>query len=311
MQTHAQTERHPVACITLLKLIDLRKALDPEKPIVCGANTIPAAAIHPHVATYCMALRANLDKRFFNRYRDDCPSRGSGKPAKSFLLEMTTMMHPTYKRLGFLDELLLDMGIEPAGVKELVRNRVIDLTILVANSILVEQGDNGAMRALNFTEQPEPDLDVDVHLADGFRELNFNSAAGDDVRALVAIEFDKYMQESGGGRSRAAQADILDWWRLRARKYPYLSELARRLLATEASAGYIELDFSVGGQFVDKGKMGLSSENLEMKLFIHRNLNFLDWNRMVSINLDSIHAHMPQTPAVPFVENEEEMKLDE
>lgn len=306
VQEHAQTEIYPVACTTLLKLVELRHELLPNKPIVGDSTTIPVSEINPHVKVYRQDLLESVDKRYFNRFRNGV-SRGSGKPAESFLLEMTTVMHPAYKKLSFLDAVLESMGIDPVAIKDMIKNKVIDLAIRIANAVLADQNadDGVAARVLDFADQPDAEID---QLADEFDALNFNSGT-DDVRTLITLEFDKYMHEAGV-RSRAAQADILDWWRERTRKYPYLSEVARCLLSTEASAGFIELDFSIGGHYADMRKMGLSNENMEMKLFIKRNLNFLDWNRIVKINVDTMTTHMPQQPAVPFVENEEEIDID-
>ena len=74
----------------------------------------------------------------------------------------------------------------------------------------------------------------------------------------------------------------------------------------EASSGTIELDIGMGGQFLDSQKLSTTKENIEMKLFITRNQEFLDWNEIVQVKKENLDAFMPPFPSIPFVENNQD-----
>lgn len=299
IQVHAQTESVPVACTTILHLVEFEIELAEERPLKIGRTTIPFEQMEPEVIQFRRNLLECMNKRFFNRYCSTPPSsRGSGAPADSMLLEMASVMHPAYKHLSFLSNVIERRSPESrpehvSQVKKSIHRKVIELGISVARTMEIVA--TPTARCLEFDRQDDVD-----HLADQFDVLDVNIE--DNVESIIMLEFEKYLREAGE-RSRDAQGNILAWWRARTEKYPHFSQVARCLLATEASSGSIELDFSLGGNFVTNQRLRLSNENIEMKLFITRNLSFLDWNSIVEIPADDLKVHMPSVPVIPFVES--------
>lgn len=287
---HSQCERKPVACTTLLNLVEFVNNNSSEKAINYEETTIPID--HD--------LLNGLDKRFFNRYCIESKNeRGAGSPSDSMLLEMATVMHPAYKQLSFLDKIISERNVNTgtldslSHVKALIHKQVIDLAIKVANTMDIIP--IPATRKLAF-EKERDEIDP---LADKFDGMEITSNT--NTEAMIMLEFDKYLHEVGD-RSRENQGEILNWWKMRVNKLPHFSQVARCLLATEASSGTIELDFGIASHFVTKNTMSVSNENIEMKLFIVRNQHYLDWNDIDSIPRENLESFSPQTPSIPFVE---------
>ena len=70
------------------------------------------------------------------------------------------------------------------------------------------------------------------------------------------------------------------------------------------SSGAIELDIGVGGNFVTKEMLSMSTVALEMKLFVKRNYHIMDWNKIIGIPDDDIEAYLPHPPQIPLVAQE-------
>jgi hypothetical protein len=174
-----------------------------------------------------------------------------------------------------LASILDDYGV----VKSLVHNKIFTLASKVANEI-----DLGKIpeRTLDF----EIDVEADP-LCDTFNDIrleNDENSIGNSFNA-IRLEFEIYLRR--GPQGRKAQDKILDWWKNHQRKFPIFSVVARILLPTEASSAAIELDLEVSRQYLDNQKLSLSTENVEMKSFINRNMSFLDWNKIVLLERES------------------------
>jgi hypothetical protein len=107
IQVHSQSRRSPVACTTLLMLLDLdRKHLHENADLQLENGVVVNHDVLPVVKTTRKVLRRSIDKRFYDRYSMQPNSRGSGKPATSMLLEMATLCHPSYCQLSCLNPII-------------------------------------------------------------------------------------------------------------------------------------------------------------------------------------------------------------
>lgn len=68
----------------------------------------------------------------------------------------------------------------------------------------------------------------------------------------------------------------LDMWRKRAKEFPYLARLARRVLSIPATQAQSERMFSAAGLTVNKRRGSLDPENVEMLVFLRCNWNAVD-----------------------------------
>ena len=310
IQEHSQTRSHPVTCTTFLMLLDLDcKVLEPGSSIKVSDNqTVADGDLVPFVKKVRTDLHRSLDKRFYNRFRETHrESRGSGAPAEDCLLEMATVMHPAYKKLTCLNKTydrINDSQGDP-GAKDQFKKKIYEKVVALAKKVAEPQVISRRLEPelTNVAQSDHIDhMADDYDLSDALSEsLNINDDVALDT--TVMQNFDRYMHEQGD-RDRQNQKYILEWWRTKKSSYPYLSQVARTLLGVEVSSGAIELDIGVGGKFVTKEKLSLSTVALEMKLFVKRNYHIMDWNRITVIPEEEIEAHLPHRPQIPFVAQE-------
>lgn len=309
VQVNAQCREYPISCFTLLQMLELDKDHLCENSSIGLKDGIMVESndLAPLVKTTRKVLREAIDKRFYNRYHQNPPPRGSGSPATSFLLEMATVMHPAYSRLSCLDTIIARVNGDltegelhqfKLNLKNTIQKKIIDLAVRVAN------GKDGDPRGrLNLEEEID-------ELADNMENrLNIESN-----EAKIRRNFALYSEEVDIPRCRADQKDILAWWKRKEYLYPDLAVVARALLASEASSGAIELDIGVAGMFVPKNRLSTRSSLLEMKIFIKRNEEFLDWDSVECLTDEERQQNLPAQPEIPFVEplednNEEEENL--
>jgi hypothetical protein len=192
-----------------------------------------------------------------------------------------------------------DLGIEERRLfkinfKESIHRKIIDLAIKVADG-----GVNDPMCRLELGEEPDD-------LTDAMNNIRLDTTEG-----RITQNFARYCGEFDGPTTREGQKDILGWWKKKKFDYPFLSEVARCLIASEASAAAIELDIGVAGMFLPKNRKSTRPVLLEMKLFIKRNKEFLDWNKVECLTEEMRSQYRPKTPTIPFVEEEEEEEVVE
>ena len=71
--------------------------------------------------------------------------------------------------------------------------------------------------------------------------------------------------------------DPLEWWKVRAKTYPELSDFARSYLACPPSSVASERLFSGAGQIYDEKRSRLSAERAEKLLFLKFNLPTIEF----------------------------------
>ena len=90
---------------------------------------------------------------------------------------------------------------------------------------------------------------------------------GDDARS-PQDEVDIFLREPLVGPN----ANSLSWWKANEHRFPILSKLAKLLLCIPATSVPAERIFSASGLIVNKQRSSLTPENVDMLVFLNRNL---------------------------------------
>ena len=85
---------------------------------------------------------------------------------------------------------------------------------------------------------------------------------GPEMPAAELLEAQKYL-ETGFDVTFVSGKDILDFWRMHEKEYPYLAKMARQYLGCPVSSASVERIFSVAGQFFDDVRRKLDDKKLE------------------------------------------------
>ena len=105
-------------------------------------------------------------------------------------------------------------------------------------------------------------------------------ADGDlSVEGIVANEIRKYQSD----RDLRLQKDgcyncPLEWWRLHNTDYPHIWKVAERILAIPATSAPSERVFSSAANIVDKKRVRLKPENVDLLVFLRGNKDFVVWD---------------------------------
>ena len=70
----------------------------------------------------------------------------------------------------------------------------------------------------------------------------------------------------------------LDWWRIKENKYPNVWKLARCVLAIPATLAPSERVFSAAANIVNKKRVRLKPETIDLLFFLRGNKEFVEWN---------------------------------
>ena len=92
--------------------------------------------------------------------------------------------------------------------------------------------------------------------------------------ALVKSEISRYLQEPqilNKENQVDWQVNPIEWWKLRAVIYPNLSKTVKHFFCVPATSVPSERIFSTAGHIVNKKRSRLTSENVDMLLFLNKN----------------------------------------
>jgi hypothetical protein len=70
----------------------------------------------------------------------------------------------------------------------------------------------------------------------------------------------------------------LDWWRVYHSKYPNVWRLASCILAIPATSAPSERVFSVAGNIVNKKRVRLKTDKVDLLIFLRGNKDFVTWD---------------------------------
>ncbi|CAM9808259.1 unnamed protein product, partial [Ectocarpus sp. 13 AM-2016] len=93
----------------------------------------------------------------------------------------------------------------------------------------------------------------------------------DAFKTTPGVDMSSYDKEG-----KVVLGDPLQWWRVKAREYPMLAALARRVLCIRASQAHSERVFSAAGQVVTPTRSRLDPEHVELMVFLRSVLPEVD-----------------------------------
>jgi hypothetical protein len=88
-------------------------------------------------------------------------------------------------------------------------------------------------------------------------------------------EFDRWLAEDRIVLYGADSVHVLDWWRANNKRFPYLSNFAKRYLAVQTSAAPVERVWSSAGRPDARSRMALHPDTIADQVFLHENAAFL------------------------------------
>ena len=88
------------------------------------------------------------------------------------------------------------------------------------------------------------------------------------VDLTIASEMDYFSQDP----TLDHNLNPLEWWRKSEERFPTLADLAKKLLCIPATSVESERIFSVAGNIVTRKRSCLKPENVDMLVFLNKNL---------------------------------------
>lgn len=97
---------------------------------------------------------------------------------------------------------------------------------------------------------------------------------------VLEAEFKAYKADKGQSMfcAEGSYNNPLDWWRLHNEKYPNIWRMASCVLAIPATSAPSERVFSAAGNIVNKKRVRLKPETLDLLIFLRGNKEFVVWN---------------------------------
>ena len=200
------------------------------------------------------------------------PSEIVGLVAKALLDELESRFPDCGSKVDefawahFLDPTAKGVLLKPRflGGYDLWKQSIIDqLTVFVKSDVPSKTP---------TPEESEEEVDDD-ELAKALRDVygsNPTQSGKRNVRVLeVESELEIFLKDAVAPQG----SDLLEFWKLQCKRLPYLSRLARTVLAIPASS---ERVFSVAGQICTERRTLLAVDKVEMLVFLKENFPLMD-----------------------------------
>ena len=123
--------------------------------------------------------------------------------------------------------------------------------------------------------------------SDEDEEAENESIREEAIEAIVANEIRKYQVDNGLKLERDGSYNRpLKWWNLNHSKYPSIWKLAERILSIPATSAPAEHVFSSAANIVNKKRINLKPENVDLLVFMMGNKEFVSWEQLFINYLD-------------------------
>ena len=135
-----------------------------------------------------------------------------------------------------------------------------------ANNIIVQQRNRSGAASFfpESSDEEMEDADVDGALS---------------VEDIVSNEMQKYQLDKGSRLQTDSCYDCpLEWWRVHHVDYPHTWKVAEWILAIPATSAPSERVVSSAANIVDKNRVRLKPENIDLLVFLRGNKDFVDWD---------------------------------
>jgi hypothetical protein len=148
-----------------------------------------------------------------------------------------------------------------------------------------EEGFLDAAKVEDIANDDGVPLDIDIRQG----EHNFLADYEDEDSSLpkaimkfdeiIAAEFMLYKSDHGQTmfNGDGVYNDPLDWWRIHYEKYPNIWKLASCILVIPATSAPSECVFSAVANIVNKKRVWLKPDMLDLLIFLKANSEFVDW----------------------------------
>ncbi|KAL1493817.1 hypothetical protein ABEB36_009503 [Hypothenemus hampei] len=165
--------------------------------------------------------------------------------------KIAAFLWPSYKQLRYLNN--ADRENVFCTVIQELQNMIIEKT---DDSMVFE-----IIQSHNIDNISDPDYDEDELMAK-YIDINENQN-NNNCEQQFKIELELYKN------SNNINGDILKWWQQNEKKYPLLSNFARKVLCIPASSAASERSFSLANRVLEERRSNLKGENLDAILFLH------------------------------------------
>ena len=153
-----------------------------------------------------------------------------------------------------------------------VQNNIVDDVAHGIVGQLQEQRDQGKQRrqgsAAFFTDLNDSDSDEEENNPEPTAE------------AIVDAELQAYKLDKGCSMQKedGSYACPLVWWQLHHSKFPSIWKLAIRILAIPATSAPAKRVFSAAANAINKKRVRLKPETVDLLIFLRRNKEFVRWD---------------------------------
>lgn len=187
----------------------------------------------------------------------------------SSILLISTALDPRFKLIKHLDEQT------KAEVTQLVISNTerlvgdIDCTMADSDCTMVDdtQCTSVESSSQSFTQEQPPVIKKAKKSA-----LDILLGPEEDTRGrTIKDEVEAYLHE----KVCARKTNVLEWWKLNEARFPNIAKLAKAVICIPATSTPSERLFSTAGHIVSKRRTCLNPENVDVILFLNKNLKFL------------------------------------
>ena len=187
----------------------------------------------------------------------------------SSILLISTALAPRYKIIKHLDEQT------KAEVTQLVISNTerlvsdIDCTMADSDCTMVDdtQCTSVESSSQSFTQEQPPVIKKAKKSA-----LDILLGPEEDTRGrTIKDKVEAYLHE----KVCARKTNVLEWWKLNEARFPNIAKLVKAVICIPATSTPSERLFSAAGHIVSKKRTCLNPENVDVILFLNKNLKFL------------------------------------
>ena len=187
----------------------------------------------------------------------------------SSILLISTALDPRFKLIKYLDEDTKAEVIElvTSNTERLVGD--IDCTMAESDCTMVDdtQGTLIEFSSYSSTQEQPPVIKKAKKSA-----LDILLGPEEDTRGrTIKDEAEAYFHE----KVCARKTNVLEWWKLNESRFPNIAKLAKAVMCIPATSAPSERLFSAAGHIVNKRRTCLKPENVDVILFLNKNLKFL------------------------------------
>ncbi|XP_040188247.1 E3 SUMO-protein ligase ZBED1-like [Rana temporaria] len=190
--------------------------------------------------------------------REDLQPRYTSPPTLQDYLHRSTALDPRFKSLSHMDPAL--------------RQRTYsDLTTEIVSSLGTKDCDEGQAQAAEPTGA-NLDSSSPPQKKSAMAELFGETFASKDNKTsadIIKEEVESYLLAASG---ITVDGDPMTWWKSNECKYPHVAKMARCYLAVPGSSVPSERVFSTAGDIVTAQRSTLSPENVDILVFLKKNL---------------------------------------